>query len=349
MEKANWKLWIDYVETGIGEIDLNDNNSTTQWKTFLNLLLDASEKYIPLKTISIHSKPFWNSELTKSSEELRHLRRNFKCCSNYKYGEKLARVKENFKKQLSDSASKWMSCFLSNLGHKRGRDFWASYKSLLNKKKEEVGLIRKKTVELLYTKIEIFTQFETTFFAGQHLSRQSYDEGFFEHVEQEVRVPDSSDGHENGLFVDPLNMEEQNAVIANTSNTRSFDTDGIYLSMIKNMGYKAREMLLQFFNNCWEIASWPWKKSRVIFIRKQNKRRYDDCSSYRPLSISSHFGKLLERILAGRIDKYLDLHNIIGQEQEGFRTKRNTVRSLYRLHLSLERAKTSNLLQPCLI
>ena len=236
-----------------------------------------------------------------------------------------------------------MSCFLSNLGHKRGRDFWASYKSLLNKKKEEVGLIRNKTGELLHTKSEDFTQFETTFFSGQHLSKQSYDQGFFEHVEQEVRVPDSSDGHENGLFVDPLNMEKLNAAIANTSNTRSFNTDGIHLSMIKNMGYKAREMLLQSFNNCWEIASWPWKKSRVVFIRKPNKGRYDDCSSYRPLSISSHFGKLLERILAGRIIKYLNLHNIIGQEQEGFRTIRNTVRSLYRLHLSLERAKASKL------
>ena len=87
------------------------------------------EKYIPLKTISRHSKPFWNSELTKSSEELRHLRRKFICCSNYINGEKLAKAKQNFKKQLSDSASKWMGCFISNLGQKRGRDFWASYES----------------------------------------------------------------------------------------------------------------------------------------------------------------------------------------------------------------------------
>ena len=161
------------------------------------------------------------------------------------------------------------------------------------------------------------SQFETTFFSGKHLSKQSFDEGFFEHVEQEVRVPDSSDEHENGLFVDPLNMEELNAAIANTSSTRSFDADGIHLSMVKNMGYKTREMLLQIFNNCWETASRLGKESRVLFIRKLNKKRYDDCSSYRPLSISSHFGKLLERILAGRINKYLELHNIIGQEQEG--------------------------------
>ena len=238
MEKANWKRWTDYVDTGVDKIDLNDNNSTTEWKTFMHLLLDASEKYIPSRTISRHSKPFGSSELTKSIQELRNLRRKLKYCSNYINGEKLARAKKNFKEQLSDSASKWMSCFLSSLRHKIGRDFWASYKSSLKKKKkEEVGLNRNKTGELLYAKSEICTQFQTTCFSGQHLAKQSYDEVFFEHVEQEVRVPDSSDEHENDHFVDPLNMEELNAAIANTSNTRSFDTDGIHLSTIKKMGY----------------------------------------------------------------------------------------------------------------
>ena len=113
-------------------------------------------------------------------------------------------------------------------------------------------------------------------FSPVNISPNNLREGFFEHVEQEVRVPDSSDEHENGLFVDPLTMEELYAAIANRSITRSFDTDGIHLSMIKNIGYKAREMLLQIFNNCWETASWPWKESRVIFIRKPNKERYDD-------------------------------------------------------------------------
>ena len=232
------------------------------------------------------------------------------------------RAKKYFKKQLFDSASKWMSCFLSNLGHKRRRDFWAPYKCLLKKKKEKVGVTRNKTGEILYKKSENCTQFETTFFSGKHLSKQSYDKGFFEHVEQEVRVPDSSDEHENDLFVDPPNIEKLNAAIANTSNTSSFDTDGVHLSIIKKMGYKAREMLLQIFNNCWETASLPWKESRDIFVRKLIKKKNDVCSSYRPLSFSSHFGKLLEQIVARRIKKYLDVHNIIGQEQECIRMKK---------------------------
>ena len=128
-------------------------------KLLCTFLLDASEKYIPFRTISRHSKTFGSSELTNSFEELRNLRRKLKYCSNFINGDKLARAKENFKEQLSNSASNWMSCFLSSLGHKIGRNFWASYKSSLNKKKEEVGLNRNKTGELLYTKSEICTQF----------------------------------------------------------------------------------------------------------------------------------------------------------------------------------------------
>ena len=118
-----------------------------------------------------------------------------------------------------------------------------------------VGLKINKIGELFHTKSKIWTQFETTFFSGQHLSKLSYDEGFFEHVELEVRVPYCSDEEQNDLFVDALNIEELNAAIANTSNTRSFDTDGVHLSMIEKMEYKAREMLLQICNNSSETAS----------------------------------------------------------------------------------------------
>ena len=59
-----------------------------------------------------------------------------------------------------------------------------------------------------------------------------------------------------------------------------------------------------------------------FFIIEHDKERYDHYSSYRPSFISIHFGKFLERILAKRINKYFDFHNIIGEEQEGFKMKR---------------------------
>ena len=95
MEKANWKLLTDYVETGIGKIDLNDNYTVENLCEPYTGCVGGI--HIPLKTISRHSKLFWSCDLKKSSEELRQLRRKFKYCSNYINCGKLARAKENLK------------------------------------------------------------------------------------------------------------------------------------------------------------------------------------------------------------------------------------------------------------
>ena len=136
-------------------------------------------------------------------------------------------------------------------------------------------------------------------------------------------------------------MEELNPAIANTSNAMSFDTDGIHLTMIKKMGYKDLERIHRTFNN-WGRLHHGLGKNLELPSSASRVNRYDDYSSYRPLSFSRHFGKLLERISTNRIDKYLNLHKII-EEREILRTEIITVRLRYRLHISMERAEESEL------
>ena len=236
-----------------------------------------------------------------------------------------------------------MENYLSSLGHKRGREFWTSYKALLNTKHEEVSLIRNKEERLLYSPEEISKEFETTFFGGEHMKKQIFNDATQLQVEVKVNQPHDDPEHDIEVFHDKITFVELKNAILKSSNTKSFDIDGLHLTMIKNLGTKALLFLLNIFNVCWEYHVWPWTESRVVFIRKPNKERYYECSSYRPLSISSHIGKTLERILATRIKSYLDVNGLLGDEQEGFRSKRNTTRSLYRLHLMLENAKRSRL------
>ena len=47
VENAEWMLWSHHVETGIDEVDLNYNNSTSHWRCPLNFLFDALKKNIP--------------------------------------------------------------------------------------------------------------------------------------------------------------------------------------------------------------------------------------------------------------------------------------------------------------
>ena len=102
-----------------------------------------------------------------------------------------------------------------------------------------------------------------------------------------------------------------------------------------------KNLLLFLFNTCWITSTWPWNLSRITLMKKPGKKSYKRCSSYRPLSISSHIGKLFERMISARLKLYFETHNILDEEQEGFWTNRSTSRSLYRMHLILEEAKRS--------
>ena len=118
------------------------------WNEFKNLLHEASFAHIPLKRVSNQNKPFWNLDLTPASNKLRFLRKTFKYKPNVENGQKIKVAKESFKLLLNKSVTEWMESDLSSLGHKRGREFWTSYKTLLISKHKKVGLIWSKEVRL---------------------------------------------------------------------------------------------------------------------------------------------------------------------------------------------------------
>ena len=77
--------------------------------------MEATNRYIPTKRTNRNSKPFWNEELSKASNELGALRRKFKYNSNFRNGQHLAQASDHFKKLLSGSASTWMSKILAEM------------------------------------------------------------------------------------------------------------------------------------------------------------------------------------------------------------------------------------------
>ena len=117
----------------------------------------------------------------------------------------------------------------------------------------------------------------------------------------------------------------------------------IHPKMIAMSGPTFRTCLINLFNSCLSSASWPWNETRVLFLKKPLKPNYSEPSAYGPISISSHIGKLFERILNNRLKTFMLENNLIDQEQEGFMQNKNTTRSLFRLKTEFERMKKSKL------
>ena len=61
-----------------------------------------------------------------------------------------------------------------------------------------------------------------------------------------------------------------------------------------------------------------------------------EITSYQPLSLTSCFGKILEKIITNRVKDWCNENDIINKQQNGFRSKRNTIDNLFKLTQSLK-------------
>ena len=87
IEKTNWDNWSFFLEQR--SCTVPSNQADELWIFIRSLFAHASQYFIPSKTVSKHSKPFWNTELEEASKSLRKARRKFKHNSNYSNGEEL--------------------------------------------------------------------------------------------------------------------------------------------------------------------------------------------------------------------------------------------------------------------
>ena len=81
--------------------------------------------------------------------------------------------------------------------------------------------------------------------------------------------------------------------------------------MFRHLGNRAKNMLEKLFNLCLAKQQWVWEAAEVIFLRKAGKDSYSKPGSYRPICLTSYIGKLLEGIIAMRIEQFIASKNHI--------------------------------------
>ena len=91
---------------------------------------------------------------------------------------------------------------------------------------------------------------------------------------------------------------------------------------------KLARPLKHIFNNSIETGIIPedWKSANVTAIHKKGSRQ--EPGNYRPISLISVVCKTMERLVKGRLITHLEMNNLIGDSQHGFRNKRSCLTSL---------------------
>ena len=139
---------------------------------------------------------------------------------------------------------------------------------------------------------------------------------------------------ENDLwFNSPITYEELKTAISSLHDKKSsVGIDAISNQLIKHLPENCLIFLHNIFQRCWESGTVPqvWKKSIVIPIAKAGKPKRNK-NSYRPISLTSHTSKLMEKIVLQRLTTYCDKNNVIPVNQAGFRKGRSTMEHLVKL------------------
>ena len=108
--------------------------------------------------------------------------------------------------------------------------------------------------------------------------------------------------------------------------------DNIHNRMLKNNSKLLLQHITCLFNAIIKIGyiAKARKKAHIILILKPNKNKQDP-SSFRPISLLSCIGKLLEKIMKKRLSDFLEERNLLPKHQAGFRPGKSTIYNIIRL------------------
>ena len=85
-----------------------------------------------------------------------------------------------------------------------------------------------------------------------------------------------------------------------------------------------------------------WKRARVVLIPKAGKARYDKPSSFRPITLSNHLLKVVERMMVWHIEETALSENPISDRQHAYRSDASTESAILSTIDRIERELVDN-------
>ncbi|KAI5116083.1 hypothetical protein M0805_009695 [Coniferiporia weirii] len=118
-----------------------------------------------------------------------------------------------------------------------------------------------------------------------------------------LRWEDSTFTQSKEEKVPPLLASELEAALAGTSNLLAPGPSGISYCPLKRVIMHYPAEVLTLFNNCLHLGHHPecWRVAKVVMLRKPNKKDPFSPQSYHPITLEETLGKLLEKIIANRL------------------------------------------------
>lgn len=141
-----------------------------------------------------------------------------------------------------------------------------------------------------------------------------------------------------------VTAQELGEHIRKLNNRKSPGPDGVSHSMLKILHQYHPKVLPRLFTACLALGYFPrtWRTGRVVFVLKPGKDP-TLASSYRPITLLSTLGKLLERVLNVVLLRSTDEAKALHTAQYGFRIGRSTEEAITHVLDSIKRCRAAHM------
>ena len=130
------------------------------------------------------------------------------------------------------------------------------------------------------------------------------------------------------LEIGAIREDEVQKYLDNLDTNKSTGPDNLSPRLLKELRQQIVKPLTSIFNRSVQLNKVPedWKLANVTPIFKKGDKSV--ALNYRPISLTSVAGKILEKIIRDKIVKFLEDNKIISEAQHGFRNKRSCLTNL---------------------
>ena len=123
------------------------------------------------------------------------------------------------------------------------------------------------------------------------------------------------------LDPDTLQCEVKRALESITAN-KARGGDGIPVELFQILKDDAVKVLHSICQQIWKPQQWPQDWKRSVFIPTPKKGNAKKCSNYHTITLISHAGKVMLKVLQARFQQYIN--HELPDVQAGFRKGRGT-------------------------
>ena len=142
----------------------------------------------------------------------------------------------------------------------------------------------------------------------------------------------------HSFYLSPTSVDEVLYEISNLNLSKSCGPFSIPITILKLLKHQISLSLVDIFNCSFSTSTVPdkFKIASVIPVHKQGSKFI--LNNYRPISLFSIFSRILEKIVFKQLDSFIVKHNLLYENQYGFRSKHSTLHAVISITDKIQKA-----------